>query len=113
MQARDTSYNTMDGAAQDTAWSADALEASNGFLALEDTYTRSVSLPESQRWPWSDSKGVYILASSYELHCVVCYFYIHHRHCVFIVVKINVGEANMDLFLACTSSNRQASLRQE
>lgn len=71
MRVRNTIYDSTDRAVQDAAWGADALKPENGFIALDDEYSESVGLPHSQRWPWSDKKGVYILSSSHELHCVV------------------------------------------
>ncbi len=47
------------------------MEPWNGFLALDEDYVIAQDLPHSQRWPWDLSKGVYIMTSSHELHCVV------------------------------------------
>lgn len=47
------------------------MEPWNGFLALDEDYAIAQGLPHSQRWPWDLSKGVYIMTSSHELHCVV------------------------------------------
>ena len=43
----------------------------NGVLALTDEYTSSMKLPTAQRWPWSSSKGIYVLQGHHNLHCLV------------------------------------------
>ncbi|KAI0006528.1 hypothetical protein F4779DRAFT_632940 [Xylariaceae sp. FL0662B] len=55
---------------QDAAWGHVDVEPWNGFVALDENYAIAQGLPHSQRWPWDLSKGVYIMTSSHELHCV-------------------------------------------
>lgn len=61
----------MNRTVQDAAWGHVDVEPWNGFVALDEDYTIAEGLPHSQRWPWDSSKGVYIMTSSHELHCVV------------------------------------------
>ncbi|KAI1260707.1 hypothetical protein F5Y18DRAFT_244934 [Xylariaceae sp. FL1019] len=66
----DSDYSSINRTVQDAAWSDVDLEPWNGFLALDEDYTIAQGLPHSQRWPWDSLKGVYIMTSSHELHCV-------------------------------------------
>ncbi|KAI0391213.1 hypothetical protein F5Y17DRAFT_441631 [Xylariaceae sp. FL0594] len=65
-----TDYDSVNRTIQDAAWGHVDVEPWNGFVALDEDYAMGVGLPHSQRWPWDLSKGVYILSSSHELHCV-------------------------------------------
>ncbi|KAI4250668.1 MAG: hypothetical protein LQ352_005314 [Teloschistes flavicans] len=53
----------------DQAWST--LNADRGFVAISDHVTRRKGLHESQRWPWDQSKGLYLLQSHHNLHCLL------------------------------------------
>ena len=64
-------YDSTDRHIQDAAWGADVLKPENGFIALHDDYTDSMGLPHSQRSPWYKDKGIYVITSSHEMHCVV------------------------------------------
>lgn len=50
-----------------------------GWVALEDMHSESIGLPHSVRWPWDDSKGIYILSAAHEIHCVVSFCEMHQR----------------------------------
>ncbi|KAI0909851.1 hypothetical protein F4823DRAFT_409580 [Ustulina deusta] len=63
-------FDNMNRTIQEAAWSHVDMEPWNGFLALDEDYVIAQDLPHSQRWPWDLSKGVYIMTSSHELHCV-------------------------------------------
>ncbi|KAI0473568.1 hypothetical protein GGR56DRAFT_648010 [Xylariaceae sp. FL0804] len=63
-------FDSLNRTVQDAAWENVDMEPWNGFLALDDSYATAQGLPHSQRWPWDSSKGVYIMTSSHELHCV-------------------------------------------
>lgn len=43
----------------------------NGTVALEDSYVETMGLPLSQRFPWDDGKGIYLLNGYHSLHCLV------------------------------------------
>lgn len=64
-------YNSPNRTIENAAWDNTDLLPEQGFIALDDSWAASKGLPTSQRWPWDNSKGVYILTSSHELHCVV------------------------------------------
>ncbi|KAI4599346.1 hypothetical protein KJ359_001787 [Pestalotiopsis sp. 9143b] len=63
-------FDSVNRTIQDAAWEHVDLEPWNGFLALDEDYAMAQGLPHSQRWPWDSSKGVYIMTSSHEIHCV-------------------------------------------
>ncbi|OAA50680.1 hypothetical protein NOR_01130 [Metarhizium rileyi] len=64
-------YSSVDRAVQNEAWGAELLLPQRGILALDDDFTEAVGLPHSMRWPWDKKKGVYVLTSTHELHCVM------------------------------------------
>ena len=73
-----TDYNSPNRTIENAAWDNPDLLPEHGFIALDDSWAASKSLPTGQRWPWNKSKGVYILTSSHELHCVVSPKSIHY-----------------------------------
>ncbi|KAK5997696.1 hypothetical protein PT974_00051 [Cladobotryum mycophilum] len=70
VRGRNSTYDHPDRTVEDAAWEADIVQPYNGFVALDDNYVKSVGLPHSMRSPWDEDKGVYILSSSHEIHCV-------------------------------------------
>ncbi|KAI3318417.1 hypothetical protein HD806DRAFT_526352 [Xylariaceae sp. AK1471] len=75
-------FGSLNRTVQDAAWGYVKLEPWNGFVALDEGCTIAQGLLHSQRWPWDPSKGVYIMTSSHELHCVRKYHYPHLMHCL-------------------------------
>ncbi|XWW99249.1 hypothetical protein V2A60_007258 [Cordyceps javanica] len=63
-------YSSPDRSEADAAWKKLQLDIEAGWVALEDRHSESIGLPHSVRWPWDDSKGIYILSAAHELHCV-------------------------------------------
>jgi hypothetical protein len=63
---------------EDAAWDAQIVQPENGFVALDDSYVEAMGLPHSMRSPWYKDKGIYILTSSHEIHCVVSIRYLSH-----------------------------------
>ena len=53
----------------DTAWKM--LDDNVGVVSLDDDFTTENGLPKAQRWPWSKSKGVYLLQAYHNIHCLV------------------------------------------
>ncbi|KAL8765703.1 MAG: hypothetical protein Q9194_006490 [Teloschistes cf. exilis] len=53
----------------DRAWST--LNPDTGLVAISDHVSRQKGLHESQRWPWDQSKGLYLLQSHNNLHCLL------------------------------------------
>ncbi|KAI9815252.1 MAG: hypothetical protein M1827_002732 [Pycnora praestabilis] len=44
----------------------------NGTIALSDAYVKAMDLPTSQRFPWDEKKGLYLLNGFHSMHCLVC-----------------------------------------
>lgn len=63
-------YNSADRAVEDEAWDAWTVRPESLTVALDDSYAESMGLLHAQRWPWDDTKGVYVLNSGHELHCL-------------------------------------------
>lgn len=64
---------TLNRPGNETAWNELWDQHSNydhGVLALDDAYALAMDLPRAQRWPWDANKGIYIINSYHNLHCV-------------------------------------------
>ena len=66
-----TDYNSPNRTIENAAWNSPDLLPEHGFIALHNSWAAAKDLPPTQPWPWDDTKGIYILTSSHELHCVV------------------------------------------
>ena len=55
--------------AADLLW--EDINIDNGTVALEDSYVEALGLPTSQRFPWDERKGIYILNGFHSMHCLV------------------------------------------
>lgn len=64
-------YNSPNRTIENAAWDNPDLLPEHGFIALPNSWAAAKGLPATQRWPWDNTKGIYILTSSHELHCVV------------------------------------------
>lgn len=64
-----TPYFGEDGTVANSLW--DAISVDNGTVALDDSYVASMGLLVSQRFPWDNSKGLYLLNGYHSLHCLV------------------------------------------
>ena len=56
---------------QDAAWRSELVRPASLAVALDKSYAKSLGLPRTMRWPWDNDKGVYVLNSGHELHCLV------------------------------------------
>ena len=54
---------------RDALWGA--LDISPGTIALSDDFAAQNGLPRSQRFPWDNSKGTYIIGTFHQMHCLV------------------------------------------
>ena len=52
----------------DERW--EAIDINDGIIVLDDDYALEHNLSPSQRFPWDPSKGVYLLNSFHNLHCL-------------------------------------------
>ncbi len=54
------------------AW--EDLSGDPGVVALSDEWALEKGLPKALRFPWDQSKGVYLLQGFHNLHCLVSPF---------------------------------------
>ena len=47
------------------------ISVDNGTVALSDSYAAAMGLPVSQRFPWDQEKGLYLLNGFHSMHCLV------------------------------------------
>ena len=47
------------------------IDEDSGVVALDNSFTQAHGLPQSQRFPWDKSKGLYLLNGYHNLHCLV------------------------------------------
>ena len=69
----DATYTSSNRTIEDEAWRSPDLVPDTGLVALSDDWVRSMSLPKAQRFPWDDSKGIYLLNGFHNLHCLVSF----------------------------------------
>jgi len=61
-------YTDQNDTFRDELWQA--INIDDGMIALPDDFVRDTGLPVSQRFPWDESKGIYLLHGHHNLHCV-------------------------------------------
>lgn len=66
-----TEYGPAIGTSEDRDRLWAAIDISPGVLAFPDTYARMHGLPRSQRFPWDQEQGVYLLGAYHSIHCLV------------------------------------------
>ncbi|MCJ1245558.1 hypothetical protein MMC30_002762 [Trapelia coarctata] len=66
----DTVYSSSNRTIADAAWNSADLDTDTGLIALEYAWASSRGLPKSQRFPWDESKGLYVLNGFYNMHCL-------------------------------------------
>ena len=54
---------------RDRRW--EALDISEGIIAMPDRVALNYDLPLSERFPWDQTKGVYLLEAHHNIHCLV------------------------------------------
>lgn len=54
---------------RDALWGA--LDISPGTIALSDEFAAQNGLPRSQRFPWDETKGTYIIGAFHQMHCLI------------------------------------------
>lgn len=74
-------YSDIDRAIQNAAWASYDVKPDRFAVALEDSYTEDLGVPHAMRWPWDRKKGVYVIQSGHEVHCLVCVFtFVREKH---------------------------------
>ncbi|KAF5873482.1 uncharacterized protein Bfra_004943 [Botrytis fragariae] len=53
---------------QEFLW--DETSYDRGQIALADDYAKEMGLPRAQRFPWDQSKGIYLINAYHNIHCV-------------------------------------------
>lgn len=64
-----SAYFGEDEAIADRLW--EEISVDNGTVALSDSYVEAMGLPLSQRFPWDQEKGLYLLNGFHSMHCLV------------------------------------------
>ena len=67
--ALNTPYSTHNLTEVRKIW--EEISIDDGMVALPDVFSSKKELPEAQRFPWDDSKGLYFLNGYHNLHCLV------------------------------------------
>lgn len=52
------------------------MHSDDGIIALDDEYVEKMGLPVSQRFPWDQNKGIYLLHGFHNLHCTVSFLWL-------------------------------------
>ncbi|KAF2152809.1 hypothetical protein K461DRAFT_294446 [Myriangium duriaei CBS 260.36] len=65
-----TAHASTNRTIQEAAWNEAEIDPWTGIVALDQGYVKDLNLLPSQKWPWDSTKGVYVLNSFHELHCV-------------------------------------------
>ena len=63
-------YESKNETLADELWNSISIDP--GVVALSDGYVEEMRLPKAQRFPWDDSKGIYLLNAYHNMHCLVC-----------------------------------------
>jgi hypothetical protein len=50
----------------------DAIDISEGIIAVPQTWAKEHGVPPSQTFPWDHSRDIYILGGYHNMHCLVC-----------------------------------------
>ncbi|MCJ1251529.1 hypothetical protein MMC30_008764 [Trapelia coarctata] len=61
-------YFGEDEIAADQLW--EDISIDSGIVALEDSYVKRVGLPQAQRFPWDQNKGLYLVNGFHSMHCL-------------------------------------------
>ncbi|KAI1089106.1 hypothetical protein F5B19DRAFT_468783 [Rostrohypoxylon terebratum] len=65
---RMTPYSSQNDTLQDQLW--DSINIDSGVVALSDSWAAQHNLRTAQRFPWDQTKGIYILHGFHNLHCL-------------------------------------------
>ena len=62
-------YTNHNETLRDQMW--EGINIDDGMVALPDEVVAEKDLPVAQRFPWDESKGIYLINGHHNLHCVV------------------------------------------
>ncbi|KAE9376454.1 hypothetical protein N431DRAFT_400640 [Stipitochalara longipes BDJ] len=63
-------FNTGEGSLYDPVWNSPQMSDTIGVVALGPEYIKAKNLPRSMRFPWDESKHVYVLSFHHNIHCL-------------------------------------------
>ena len=55
----------------DPVWDDLRYDYNEGVIAVDNDFVEKHNLPQAQRWPWDESKSVYMLQGWHSIHCIV------------------------------------------
>ena len=55
----------------DPFWNSPQIDDNLGVVALTPEFIKEKNLPETQVYPWDNSKGIYVLSFHHSIHCLV------------------------------------------
>lgn len=67
----DNVYDSKNRSIADEAWDSPLLVPETGLVAMSDDWVTSKNLPRAQRFPWDESRGLYVLNGFHNMHCLV------------------------------------------
>ena len=67
----DRVYDSKNRSVADDAWKSPLLAPETGLVAMPDDWVTTKGLPIAQRFPWDNSKGLYVLNGFHNMHCLV------------------------------------------
>jgi hypothetical protein len=54
----------------DPVWNSPQMSNSLGIVALDQEYIKEKNLPSAMRYPWDESKSVYVITFHHSIHCL-------------------------------------------
>ena len=57
-----------------------AIDIGQATIAIEDSWASEKGLPESNRFPWDHSKGLFTVKGIHDIHCLVRKPYIRNKY---------------------------------
>jgi hypothetical protein len=69
-------YDEGEESLYDPVWNSPQMSDELGVVALGPEYIKAMNLPRAMRYPWDESKHVYVLSFHHNIHCLVSHS--HH-----------------------------------
>lgn len=55
----------------DPVWNSPRMSNELGIVALDQDFIKEKNLPQAMRYPWDESKNVYVISFHHSIHCLV------------------------------------------
>jgi hypothetical protein len=55
----------------DPVWNSPQMSNELGIVALDQDFIKEKNLPQAMRYPWDESKNVYVISFHHSIHCLV------------------------------------------